>query len=278
MILKQSATIKEQSNVNYINGIVQFSSVRLNVCAFETDGVLIDTGSASIFREFKPFLDRADVDKVVITHHHEDHTGGARYLQDTRQLPIFMNEKLIDDMKKRASYPIYRKMFWGVRKPFEAKPIGEKFESRTATWKVIETPGHAIDHVSFINEQTGQLFSGDLYVHPETKLLLRNESIPQIIDSIERLLTYDFDEMFCCHAGYVKDGRKALLKKLAYLTDLRDRVLDYFNQGFSEKEIHKMIFPNTYPIVYISFGEWHSKHIIRSILRDHEKFASIALK
>lgn len=275
MLTKQSATIKEKSNVTFINGIVQLGPVRLSVCAFETDGVLIDTGSASIFQEFKPFLDEADVDKVVITHHHEDHTGGARYIQDTRQIPILMNAQLIDDVKKRASYPVYRKMFWGVRKPFTAEPIGEKFESRTATWKVIETPGHASDHVSFINEQTGQLFSGDLFVHPETKLVLRDESVPQTIDSIERLLTYDFDEMFCCHAGYVKDGRKALLKKLAYLTDLRDRVLDYFNQGFSEKEIHKMIFPNTYPIVYISFGEWHSKHIIRSILRDHEKFASI---
>ncbi len=268
MFIKRSKTIEEISGVTYMNGTVKLGSVSLNVCSFVTDGVLIDTGASRLLPVFKSFFDEADFDKVVITHHHEDHTGGARYIQETKNAPIYMNEKMIESVKKRATYPLYRKIFWGVRKPFDARPIGEMFESRSAKWTVIETPGHAIDHVAFLNQETGQLFSGDLFVHPETKLILREESIQQIIESIERVLTYDFGEMFCCHAGYVKDGKKAFKKKHSYLTELRDRVLDLAAKGYTADEIYKRIFPKTYPLVYFSFGEWHSKHIIHSILRD----------
>lgn len=266
MLIKRRSSVGEKNNVHYINGVISMGPVSLNVHAFHTDGLLIDTGAASLFSEFKKFFDTADFDQVVLTHHHEDHSGGAHYVQDKYNISIWMHPHLIEECSKRAKYPFYRKAFWGVRKPFKAKPLGDTLKSRTSSWKVIETPGHAIDHVALINEQTGQLFSGDLYVHPETKLILSNESIPEIINSLERLLTYDFGEMFCCHAGYVDNGPKALRRKHNYLTSLRDEIQYLAEKGYSKKEIHKMVFPRRYPITYFSFGEWNSKHIVSSIL------------
>src|SRR5699024_43987 len=116
---------------------------------------------------------------------------------------------------------------------------------------------------------TGQLFSGDLYVHPETKVILREESIPTIINSIKKLLTYDFAEMFCAHAGYVENGRKALQRKLQYLEDLRGKVLTLYEKGYGLKEIEENIFTRKYPITKFSLGEWGSNHIIRSIVEEH---------
>src|SRR5699024_1449792 len=104
-------------------------------------------------------------------------------------------------------------------------PLGDTFTSKSAEWAVIPTPGHAMDHVAFLNKETGQLFSGDLFVHPKTKVVLREESVPTTIHSIEKVLTYDFDEMFCCHAGYVKDGKKALRHKLHHLQSLQHNIL-----------------------------------------------------
>jgi glyoxylase-like metal-dependent hydrolase (beta-lactamase superfamily II) len=268
LFLKTKASQDDVNNVRFVNGVVHLNSIKLNVYCFETDGVLIDTGSQTLAQKFKPFFAQADVDQVVITHAHEDHTGGAQYLQTKFGLPVFLNEMSIEECARKAEYPLYRKVFWGKRLPFEAQPIEETFRSRNADWTVIATPGHAKDHLAFLNNGTGQLFSGDLYVHPKTKLILRDESIPTIISSIEKTLQYDFGELFCCHAGYVKDGRKALQKKLAYLQELRGNTLDLHKKGYDVREIHARLFTKKYPVTYFSFGEWHSIHIIRSIVKE----------
>lgn len=271
MFLKTKSIQDEVSGVRFINGSVQFNRVKLNVYCFETDGLLIDTGSHTLAEEFKPFFEQMDVDQVVITHAHEDHTGGAQFLRNEYGLPIFMKKSAIGECARKADYPLYRKFFWGVRRPFEAQPLGETFSSRNADWTVIETPGHAKDHLAFLNKETGQLFLGDLYVHPKTKIILRDESIPTIISSIEKTLSYDFGELFCCHAGYVKDGRMALQKKLAYLQELREDTLALRKKGYNVREIHDRLFTNKYPITLFSFGEWNSIHIIRSIINERNE-------
>lgn len=268
MLFKQKAAVSEINNVRYIEGIVYFKNIKLNVLSFEVDGVLIDTGSKSLLKEFKPFFAQADIDEVLITHFHEDHTGGAAYLQTEYSLPIYINELTIEECAEKANYPLYRRLFWGKRPPFQARPLGKSFSSRNAVWHVIDTPGHAKDHLAFLNQETGQLFSGDLFVQAKTKVALREENIPQIILSLEHVLTYDFDEVFCCHAGYLKEGRKALTKKLTYLKELQDKILALEKQGYHEREIQQQIFKKKYPITSLSFGEWNSRHIIRSILQD----------
>ena len=271
MFLKSGFTVKEKSGVTMANGTVATKGVKLNVYCYTMDGVLIDTGSKTLEQELIPFFDTLDIDKVVITHYHEDHTGCASYLQKGIDVPIFMDETNIGYCEKKADYPLYRKMFWGKREPFQASPIGTNFISRNATWDVIQTPGHSNDHLSFLNRETGQLFTGDLFCGVKTKVVLKEENIPQIIQSLQRVLTYDFDEVFCSHAGYLKDGRKLLQRKLDYLLELQDNILTMYQGGKSAKEITADLFPKKYPITYFSFGEWSSKHIVDSVLKSYLK-------
>ena len=48
------------SNVRYINGAVSFGNVKVNVCCFVVDGVLMDTGAQTLIKEFKPFFIQRD--------------------------------------------------------------------------------------------------------------------------------------------------------------------------------------------------------------------------
>ena len=266
-MFKKSVEKGQFEGIHFVNGKVNFQSFGLNVFCFATDGVLIDTSSQSLFTRMKPFFDSLDVDQVVLTHNHEDHTGGAHYMAD-KGFPVFLHKDSVEDVARKANYPMYRKLFWGSRKPFDAQPLGETFESRTAKWDVIATPGHTEDHLSFLNRETGMLFTGDLYVSPKVKVILRNESIPQIVRSINRVLTYDFDTVVCNHAGIVKDGRAALITKRDNLCAIIDEVLTLQNKGMGIKDIHKALFPTTYPIKRFSLGEWDSKHVVTSILND----------
>lgn len=271
MLVKKSFNQDRIHDVQIGNGTVAFQGVNLNVHCFVVDGVLIDTGAKSLEKQFQPFFTQQDIDQVVITHFHEDHTGCATFLQKELQLPVFMNDLMLDYCKKKPDYPLYRKLFWGIRRPFHAKAIGKTFQSRQATWDVIDTPGHAIDHVAFLNRETGQLFTGDLFCQEKTKVALREENIPTIIHSLKNVLTYDFEDVFCCHAGFLEDGQAALQRKLDYLLELQGKIIKLYEGGLVPKQICKTLFPKKYPIIVMSSGEWDSLHIINSIIQGHKK-------
>src|SRR5699024_10487325 len=97
-----------------------------------------------------------------------------------------------------------------------------------------KTPGHAIDHVAFLNTETGQLFSGDLYCQEKTKVILKEESIPTIIQSLQR------------------------------------DILKMHQEGKSPTEIKETLFPKKYPIITLSSGEWDSQHIVDSVIEDSD--------
>lgn len=256
----------QNGDVQFVNGTVQFQRIRLNVYAYCVDGVLIDTGSSSLKDVFYPFLEKQSFDQVRITHIHEDHTGNAAYIEKQWHVPIYLHEKGIAFAHQDGQYPMYRKLFWGKRESFHPQPMPETFSSRQYNWQVIETPGHATDHVAFLNTSTGQLFTGDLYVQTKQKLCLREEDTPTTMRSLEHLLTYDFDEVFCNHAGHLVDGRERLQAKLDYLREMEYRVGRLYEEGYNSKHINEALFPKKYPIVKMSFGEWDSLHIVESFI------------
>src|SRR5699024_8836547 len=136
------------------------------------------------------------------------------------------------------------------------------------TLKVIETPGHAIDHLAFLNKETGQLFTGDLYCQEKTKVILREESIPTIIDSLQKVLTYDFGDVCCSHAGYLKNGREALKRKLEYLLNIQGETLRMYDEGKPPESIKETLFPKKYQIILLSTRECDSQHLVQVVSRD----------
>ena len=97
--------------------------------------------------------------------------------------------------------------------------------------------------------------------------ILREELIPLTMDSIEKVLQYDFQEVFCAHAGYMLNGKEMLRKKLDYLKNFEGEVYHLNSQGLSVEEIQQKLLPASYPIITVSDHEWDSKHMITSILR-----------
>ncbi|WP_076756946.1 MBL fold metallo-hydrolase [Edaphobacillus lindanitolerans] len=268
MLFKRSGTSGEQSGVQYCMGLNRGLGVTLSCYAYESDGVLLDTGAHSLRKFFRPFIQKVSPDLAAITHSHEDHSGNAAFCAE-KGIPVYMNPMNAGDCARRANYPLYRKLFWGSRPAFASERMPGSFSSRTHDWRAIRTPGHAADHVALLDETTGQLFSGDLFVSVKQKVALREENIPETIRSIRAVLEHDFGEMFCCHAGHVKDGRKALTGKLEFLTSLRENVLRLHGEGRPATEIQQVLFPNSYPITRFSSGEWDSIFLITSILDEH---------
>lgn len=260
--------------INEVNGVICAKGStgpkrgNMEVYVFFTDGMLVDTGPQSLLSEYIPFFEAHDIEKVVLTHYHEDHTGGAKWLQDYKQVPAYIHPLSVNICTYDGVYPHYRKSVWGHREGFAPQPLDYTFQSRTTNWEAIYTPGHADDHLVFLNPQTGTLFSGDLFVTARPKLMLREESVPVTIRSLKMILTYDFSDVFCCHQGYLKNGKEKFRQKLNYLENLRGEILHLHTEGRTIAEIQAKLLPIQAPIIEFSNHEWDSAHMITSVLND----------
>jgi glyoxylase-like metal-dependent hydrolase (beta-lactamase superfamily II) len=258
--------IHHHEDVVCVEGILSRGGRESSIYVYLTDGMLIDTGPQIIQEDLVSFYHSASFDSVVLTHGHEDHAGTAAWIEQNRNVPIYIHEKGVDSLAQQADYPKYRQITWGIREPFHARPLGEVFQSRSLEWKVLHTPGHAYDHVALIHEGTGRLFSGDLFLGTRTTVILRDESIPVLMNSIRTVLAQDFQAMYCAHAGYIPDGKERLTKKLAHLENLTGEIWHLHHQGLSAVEIQERLFPANNPIIIVSEGEFDSLHIVTSVL------------
>lgn len=234
------------------------------------DGMLIDSGPFSLEKELIPIYQKYDFDFVTLTHSHEDHSGTAPWIQQHKKVPIYVHPNGISICDKPGDYPEYRQIEWGVRDRFTALPLGEKIRSRNVEWEVIYTPGHADDHVSLYDQENGRLFTGDMYIIPTVKVMMRSESISIMMDSIRKLLKLDFQAIYCSHAGYLPDGRERLLEKLDNLKELYGAVSSYYKKGYRPDEINQALFNKKYSIEALSKGEYSSINIVYSIISDLE--------
>ncbi|EMF47909.1 hypothetical protein B481_0450 [Planococcus halocryophilus Or1] len=143
---------------------------------------------------------------------------------------------------------------------------------------MIYTPGHADDHVALYHSESGRLFTGDLFVSPKTRVVMKNESISHIKTSLRKLLALPFESVFCSHAGYLENGRALLEDKLNYLESLQEKIIQLYKDGLAPNDINRQLFPKTYPIVQFSNGEWDSLHIVTSTIADYEEKKSRHLR
>lgn len=259
---------KETADVQMLEGKVTINGVTLNVYSFLIDNTLIDSGSQTLLENFIPWFKKQKIDQLFITHNHEDHTGGATWLQEQKGIPIYIHPDSVEKCKSLEATPMYRQLTWGSRGVFSAQPFSIEMTSEHYTWDIIETPGHTEDHLSFYCRDKKILFTGDLFILPHTKAILNSENMRDTLSSLKKVLTFDFEEIYCCHAGYLKNGRQMIHEKIDYLEKIVVKSKALQQQGLTLDEITAQIFPKKYAIEQFSEGEWGSKYIISSLLND----------
>jgi glyoxylase-like metal-dependent hydrolase (beta-lactamase superfamily II) len=72
----------------------------------------------------------------------------------------------------------------------------------------------------FLEKKQGWLFSGDLYLGERIKFFRADERFAEQIASLIKVLTLDFDTLFCAHNPCLKSGKQKIKNKLQFLEDL----------------------------------------------------------
>jgi glyoxylase-like metal-dependent hydrolase (beta-lactamase superfamily II) len=148
------------------------------VCCHRVGDVLIDPGPQSCEETLVAALGERVPRAILLTHIHLDHAGvtgalvrrwphlqvavherGARHMVDPSRLLASATQLYGDDMDR----------LWGSVLPVPQDRLivltgGERLEGwgDDGAWRVAYTPGHAQHHVSYLHEDSGTVYAGDV--------------------------------------------------------------------------------------------------------------------
>lgn len=215
----------------------------LSVYCYLIDGVLIDTAQSNCEEKVLETFSKKQINQILLTHWHEDHSGNLTVLQKQHQATVYMQPYTAQKLREGFEILPYEKFLFGKVKPYKDKSqdFGEFIESEKHRFIPIHTPGHAIDHTVFLEPNEGWLFSGDLFVGVKIKVFRKNEKFWEQVESFKKVLQYDFDVLFCGHHPRLKDGKKLLTEKLQYFEDFGGEVLKLHQKGLNTEQIIKAI-------------------------------------
>ncbi|MGB1241917.1 MAG: MBL fold metallo-hydrolase [Chitinophagales bacterium] len=261
-----------QDLIYYKLGSNLFGKPKMFVYSFLVDGMLIDTGQPHIQKELLNALQTEDVQKILVTHHHEDHSGNIEAIKQLKNIKAYASPLCCKLMQKPPKLEPARLVTWGQMPKADLIPLPSNEKLRTPngaySFEVLDTPGHAIDQISLYEPNRGWLFSGDLFVHDYIKAFMRDEDMAEQITSIQKMLQLDFEVLFCNHQPLFSNGKKRLQNKLQFLQDFYGKVERQHHKGLTPKEIMKVLdLKENRVLQAFSFGQLSRMNMVRSVVR-----------
>ncbi|MBE0478594.1 MBL fold metallo-hydrolase [Candidatus Aerophobetes bacterium] len=168
------------------------------------------------------------IGKIILTHHHADHSGGCKKIKDKTHCRIYIHEegvKLVEqgDEEKMGLVVAKKSGLYSPNytfQPFEVDVSikdGDEVCVGKLKLKVFHTPGHSKDSVCFYIQDEGckMLFSGDVVLF-EGKIGLLNLSGSNLDDyrqSFDKVASLKIDALLPGHSLFtVKEGEQHVKK------------------------------------------------------------------
>lgn len=201
------------------------------------DGILIDSGIRHVRQPLLKRMTELKPGLILITHHHEDHSGNAGVISRTLGIKVYAHPLAVSILGEPFKIRPYQHVMWGKSDPVDVTPVPEVIETKRCRFRPIHTPGHSIDHTVYLDENSGRLFSGDLYIGERIKFFRADEVFEDQLSSLRHILTYDFDALLCSHRPMMTGGKEAIRRKLVYLENFYGTVEDLVRKGYSLKAV-----------------------------------------
>jgi len=255
----------------YELGWSPFGHPMMTVYLYVVDDLMIDTGLRHMQREVIEIAAADNVRKAVLTHHHEDHSGNAAGLKDILNVSVYGHPLTVSKMKADFRILPYQHYMWGKTVPLQMAAVPEMTETTNFRLRAIHTPGHSRDHVVYFEPDRGIIFSGDLYLSDRIKYFRADEVIIEQIESLKKILCFDFDAVLCNHHPKPTKGKQRIAKKLQFLEDLYGSIKRTWEKGFEEKQIFRELgLKEQHFIKWFCFGNVSMRNVVRSAVQSFE--------
>jgi len=147
----------------------------MSVYLYILDGIVIDTGQRHMQKTVIELLGEKKLHQILLTHHHEDHSGNASAIRSHHHIEAFGHPLTVQKMAADFRILPYQRFIWGRSENIRLSPLGSAVESNLYKLVPVHTPGHSKDHTVYLEEKNGWLFSGDLYLGRRIKYFRSDE-------------------------------------------------------------------------------------------------------
>jgi glyoxylase-like metal-dependent hydrolase (beta-lactamase superfamily II) len=222
---------------------------------------LIDPGPTSCLPALEDGLARlggtlGDVRQILLTHIHLDHAGATgRIAARVPHVQVAVHERgaphMIDPAKLLASatrlYGDRMEALWGAFEPLPAAQVqvlagGERLDIGGRALLVAYTPGHAVHHVSYLDETDGTAYVGDTCGVRVVRDYTIAPTPPPDIDlelwerSLAAIGDWNPTALLVTHFGTVANARAHLTRFRTVLARTGEMVRQTLPQGESDEE------------------------------------------
>jgi glyoxylase-like metal-dependent hydrolase (beta-lactamase superfamily II) len=190
------------------------------------DATLVDAGVGDELHLFAIDAElrarRARLVRVIATHGHRDHVAGAPALA------------------QRHPEAVFAKMPWpgdddadGVE--WRRLAEGDEIDLGSDTLRVLQTPGHAPDHLAFWHEAARAVFTGDLVIAGSSVMIQwsRGGRIEEYLRSLERLIALAPLTLYPAHGPVIGNPIEVLTHYLEHRRERERQVIDALGRGRS---------------------------------------------
>lgn len=194
---------------HYIAGVGYDSNVYL---LEDEDPMLVDTGSGmyaeSTLEEIAAKVPLRKIERIVLTHSHFDHIGGAEAFQKATGAKLYLHEEEAMPMKAGDDSLTVSDMFGSRLGKLDIQPLksGQKLKCGASELEVIHSPGHSPGSIVLHDKTSASAFVGDTVFCDGGvgRWDLPGGNIAELIKSLKRLGSLNLKNMYPGHGPYAE--------------------------------------------------------------------------
>ena len=212
-----------------VEPIPAFSDNYIWLVTTNEGSIVIDPGDANPVIEYLSKNKDLTLNSILLTHHHYDHSGGIEDLRKRYDLKVFGPNNQIKSVDHRVVE-------------------GDEILVNGLIFKIIEVPGHTLDHIAFYNDDDDDpiLFCGDTLFAAGCGRVFEGtfdqmyESLLKLKKLPENTIVYSGHEYTTANlmfANHVEPLNKNIRDSLSKVQDLRSKNIPTLPTSIKEEKL-----------------------------------------